>query len=108
MLAPLIGAASSLVGLRGRRLELLRDAVHVARVLQEVLEDLELALADRGPEGGRLEIREVEARRLRLLERLCDRALGRVGIGAERHVLVERAETPALGPDLGRLRRREV
>src|SRR5919202_224526 len=88
MLAPLMGGASpsSLVGLRRGRLERLGDAVHVGRVLLEVLEDLELPLSDRGAEGGRLQVGEVEARRLGLRQLLGDRALDRIGVGARRHL----------------------
>src|SRR6266516_113874 len=54
-----------LEGLRGRRLELLRNAGDVARVLEEVLEDLELTLPDGRAERRRLEVGQVEARLLR-------------------------------------------
>src|SRR5579862_2324775 len=49
-----------LVGRCGRLLELRRDPVHVARVLEERLEDPPLALARGGAERGRLSVRHVE------------------------------------------------
>src|SRR5262249_10888523 len=48
------------VGLRRRPLELLRDAVHVARVGDEALEQLPFTLPGGRSEGGRLLVRHVE------------------------------------------------
>src|SRR4051794_19897386 len=61
---------ASLVGLGRCGLQLLGDAVDVARVLDEVLEDLPLALADGGAERGGLEVGHIELRDRRLGQRL--------------------------------------
>src|SRR3954452_20280487 len=90
---------------RGRLLELLGDAVHVVRVLEEVLQQREERVA---AEGARHQVGHVEAeglrvreRRRRLLEELV-----RIELGVD--VLVRRREAALLDPDLGRLRRRQV
>src|SRR5439155_21138204 len=51
--------------LRRRRLQRAGDAVHVLRTLEEVLEDLPLALTRRAAERDRLEVGHVEANGLR-------------------------------------------
>src|SRR5213593_36845 len=76
--------------LRRRALELPGDPVDVLRVLQEVLEQLELALTGRRAEGRRLEVGEVEPRHLRRDERLRGGPGQRVAVHAERHLLVRR------------------
>src|SRR5438552_387144 len=60
--------------LGGRRLERGRGSVDVLGLLEEVLEDLPLALTRGRSEGGRLQIREIEAGGLRCLESLRRRA----------------------------------
>src|SRR6187431_3595531 len=66
MLPPLLMRLA--VRLRGRGLHLLRDPVDVGRVLQEVLEQLEEALADCAAESGRLQVGEIEPERVRLAD----------------------------------------
>src|SRR5207244_3269370 len=78
-----------LVGFGRRRLELLGDRGHVARVLQELLEDRPLTLTDGAAERRRLLIGHVELRHRRGCQRLGDLARRRVGVDAQRHLLVE-------------------
>src|SRR5215210_4189622 len=92
-----------LVGRRGSLLELRGRAVDVGRVLEEVLQDLPLALAGRAAEGRRGQIRHVEAEDLGLRERRRRRARHRVRVRTRGHALVRRREAAALGPDRGRL-----
>src|SRR5688500_6427759 len=74
--------------LRCRVLHLLRDPVHVLRVLQEVLEQLEETLADGAAELRRLQVGQVEPEDLRVGEPRRRPLLDRVGIGALVDVLV--------------------
>src|SRR6266536_5461202 len=87
---------------RGRRcsLELLRDSVHVARLLEEVLEQLPLALAGCPAERGRLLVGHVEHDRLCGLDRCLGRLRDRVRIDARRHVVVAGPEAARLRPRL--------
>src|SRR5438105_6170901 len=84
----------------GRSLELLLDAAHVLRALEELLEDPPLALAGGGAERRRLLVGHVEHDRLRGAERRFRRLRDRVRIDARRHVLVAGAEAPELRPGL--------
>src|SRR5664279_218686 len=83
LLTPLL-----LVGRRGSRLELRGGAVDVLGVLQEVLQDLPLALPRRAAEGRGREIGHVEAKDLRLGERGRVGARERVGIRTRLDALV--------------------
>src|SRR5207249_8684514 len=99
---------SLLERLRRRTLQLGRDAVDVLRVLQEVLEELELTLTGGRAERRRLQVGEVEAGDLRRGEALRRRFRQRVAVGGQRNLLVRRGEAAALGPDPRRLRRRQI
>src|SRR5258707_606085 len=78
----------ALVRLRGVSLELTRDAVDVARVLEQVLEVLELTLPDGAAERSWLQVGHVEAEHLRECERDRGLARDRVRVDARLHVLV--------------------
>ena len=80
----------------------------VGRGLQEVLEDLELALADRCAERGRLEVGQVEHERLRLADRGRRGAGDRVRICRRRHRLRRCRVSATLRPDRLRCAGREV
>src|SRR3954470_17527689 len=79
---------SLLERLRGRRLERLLRARDVARVLQEVLQDLPLALTDRRAERCRGEVGHVEPERLGVGQRLGRRLQQRIRVLVGRDVLV--------------------
>src|SRR6187431_2310653 len=98
MLPPLL--MPLLERLRRRQLHLRRDSVDVVRALQEVLEELEEALADGAAELGRLQVGEVEAERLRVREAGCRLRLDLVRVRALVDVLVRRREAALLRPDL--------
>src|SRR5215831_9399478 len=93
-----------LVRLRGGRLQLLCDPLHVLGVLEEVLEQAPLALAGGRAERGRLVVGHVEHNRLRLLHRHGGRARDRVGEHTRAHVVVARRESARLRPRGGGLR----
>src|SRR5438093_12113025 len=109
MLAPPLTALLLLL-VRGcrRLLERSRDAVHVVRALEEVLEDLPLALSGRPPERDRLEVRQVEPLGLRRDEPFRRCPLEWVAVRAQRDVVVGRREPALLDPDQRRLRRGQV
>src|SRR6186997_3128816 len=92
----------------GRGLHLLRDLVDVGRVLQEVLEQLEEALADGAAELGGLQVGEVEAERLDVGERTGRRLGDVVRIDTRVHVLVQGGEAALGSPDLSGLWARQV
>src|SRR5438270_10649356 len=91
-----------------RRFERGGRAVHVLRVLQEVLEDLPLTLPGRCAERCRLEIGQVEPGVLRLSDRGRRGTRQGIAVRAQRHLLVRRGEAAALGPDGRGLGRGEV
>src|SRR5438270_12429540 len=90
-----------------RSLELLLDAAHVLRALEEFLEDPPLALAGGGAERRRLLVGHVEHDRLRGAERRFGRPRDGVRIDARRHVVVAGSESADLRPHVRGLRRRE-
>src|SRR5918996_6354973 len=93
-LAPLTALLAE--GLRGRVLHLLRDPVDVVRVAQEVLEELEQALADRPAELGRLEVGEIEPEGLCLRERTGRRLRNRIRVHGGVEILVQGGEAAPL------------
>src|ERR1051325_4856233 len=107
MLPPAKRLLPLLVRLRRRGLQLAGDAVHVLRVLEEVLEQSPLALAGGAAERRGLRVRHVEHDRLRLRERDLGRARDRIRIHARAHVVVPGPEAAGLRPCGRCLRRRE-
>src|ERR687892_1152304 len=93
-LAPLTSLLAE--GLRGRVLHLLRDPVDIVGVAQEVLEELEQALANRPAELGRLEVGEVEPEGLRLRERTRRRLRDRIRVHGGVETLVQGGEAASL------------
>src|ERR1700750_733934 len=97
-----------LVGRLRGCLQLLLDALDVAGLLQELLEQPPLALTRGRAERRRLVVGHVEGDRLRRQQWSFRRPGDRVRIALRGHVVIPRAEAALLRPDCGGLRRREV
>src|SRR5437899_3032057 len=90
-----------LVRRRRRRLELLLDAAHVGRGLNELLEEPPLALTGRAAERGRLLVGHVEHDRLRAGDQGLVCLVDCVGVHRRTEVVVARRKPADLRPCSG-------